>query len=337
MSEGLSYSREVSGWAGKRVLVTGAGGFIGSHLAGALVEAGAEVRAFLRYTSHASIGALAYENVADMEVVYGDLRDSAAVDAAVQDCEVVFHLGALIGIPYSYAAPRATVETNVGGTLNVLLSAMRHSPRMTICLSTSEVYGTPERVPITLEDPLQAQSPYAATKIGADMLARSFFTSFDLPVALARPFNAFGPRQSMRAVVPTILRQALSGDVLRLGSLHPVRDLTFVADTVAGLMALGAWEAAPGRVVQFGTGYGVTVGELVRMAGEIVGRELEVELDEQRVRPEPSEVQRLICDTTVAEAELGWRAQVSLEEGLRRTAEWIESDPSRTRTDIYAV
>ena len=319
------------------MLVTGAGGFIGSHLAGALLEAGADVRAFLRYTSQANLGALEQEKVSEMEIVHGDLRDSEVVDSAVEGCDAVFHLAALIGIPYSYVAPRDTVDTNVGGTLNVLLAARRHSPSITVSLSTSEVYGTPEQVPITLDNPLQAQSPYAASKIGADMLARSFHRSFDLPVALARPFNTYGPRQSMRAVVPTILRQALAGEVLRLGSLHPVRDLTFVSDTVAGLMALGAWDGAPGRVVQFGTGHGVTVGELVRMAGEIVERELQVEVEEQRVRPELSEVQRLICDTTVAAQELGWRAEVSLEDGLRRTADWIAEHPLTARSDVYTV
>ena len=320
------------------MLVTGAGGFIGSHLAGALVRAGAEVAGFLRYTSTAATGALRFEQAAEeIELIRGDLRDPEAVRAAVRGREAVLHLGALVGIPYSYESPRQVVETNVTGTLNVLQAARAELTGLVLCMSTSEVYGTPEAVPIGEGDRLRPQSPYAASKVAADMLALSFHRSYGLPVALARPFNVYGPRQSARAVVPTILSQALAGSGVRLGSLDPVRDLTFVEDTVDGVLALGAWPEAPGRTIGLGTGTGVSVAELVRLAGEAVGRELEVVVEPERVRPAESEVQQLVCDPAVARRELGWRARTGLRQGLERTAAWIEQHLDEYAVGAYSV
>jgi nucleoside-diphosphate-sugar epimerase len=320
------------------VLVTGAGGFIGSHLAGALVRAGAEVAGFLRYTSTAATGTLRFEEAAsEIELVRADLRDSEAVRAAVRGRDAVLHLGALVGIPYSYGSPRDVVETNVTGTLNVLQAARAELTGLVVCMSTSEVYGTPEAVPIREGDRLRPQSPYAASKVAADMLALSFHRTYGLPVALARPFNVYGPRQSARAVVPTVLSQALAGRQVRLGALEPVRDLTFVEDTVEGLLALGAWPEAPGATVAFGTGSGVSVAQLVELAGEVVGHELEVVAEPERVRPEGSEVDELVCDPALAERELGWRARTGLRDGLERTAAWIEEHLEEYRVGAYAV
>jgi NAD dependent epimerase/dehydratase len=327
-----------SHWAGKAVLVTGAGGFIGSHVVDRLVSEGAVVRAFLHYNSRGDVGALGWESDLDaVDLRFGDLRDEDALAAAADGCDTVLHLGALIAIPYSYVAPRDVVETNVLGTLNVLSAARRTGARRVVCLSTSEVYGTPESDVITERDRLSAQSPYAASKIGADQLALSFHRSFDLPVGVVRPFNTYGPRQSARAVIPTILSQGLAGRPLALGALHPVRDFLYVEDTVSGVLAFAAWEGAPGSLLHVGTGEGVTVGELVRLAGEVLGRELDVELDEQRVRPDASEVQRLVCDASAARERLGWEPEVPLRDGLERTVEWIARNLARYRPDVYAV
>lgn len=320
------------------MLVTGAGGFIGSHVAGRLVEEGAEVRVLLRYTSDPGLGALEHDPRTDeLDVRRGDLRDPDAVDDACAGCDSLLHLGALVAIPYSYAAPRAFVETNVLGTLNVLNAARRHGPRGLVCLSTSEVYGTPERVPIREGDPLSPQSPYAASKVGADALALSYHRSFGVPVVLARPFNTYGPRQSARAVIPTILSQALSEGPVRLGSLEPVRDLTYVADMVEGLLALGATDHLAGRTIHFGSGQAVSIAELVTLTETVLGRELEIRVDEQRIRPADSEVARLVCDAQVARAELGWSPRVSLSDGLASTARWIEANLDGYRPRVYAV
>jgi len=325
-------------WAGKAVLVTGAGGFIGSHLVDRLVTEGADVRAFLHYNSRGDVGALGWESdLSDVDVRFGDLRDEGALTAAAGGCQTILHLGALIAIPYSYVAPRDVVETNVLGTLNVLAAARRVEAERVVCLSTSEVYGTPEGEAISERDRLNAQSPYAASKIGADQLALSFHRSYGLPVGVVRPFNTYGPRQSARAVIPTILSQGLAGRELSLGSLHPVRDFLYVEDTVAGVLAFATWDEAPGSLLHIGTGEGVTVEEVVRLAGELLGRELEVRLDPQRVRPDASEVQRLVCDARAARDRLGCEPEVSLREGLERTARWIERNLERYRPDLYAI
>lgn len=319
------------------MLVTGAGGFIGSQVVGRLQREGAEVRAFLRYSSRETLGELEWEDAASIDVRFGDLRDAPSVEAAAEGCDVVLHLGAHISVPYSYAAPREVLETNALGTLNVLLAARAAGAERVACLSSSEVYGTPETVPITEAHALNAQSPYAASKVAADMLVLSFHASYGVPAGLVRPFNAYGPRQSARAVIPTVVSQALAGGPLQLGALHTVRDFTYVDDTVAGILAFAAWEGAPGRVVQLGTGVGVSVGEIVELVGEIVGRELAVEEDEQRLRPAASEVQRLVCDPSLASEVLGWRPEVELRDGLARTVAWVDAHLDRYRPGRYVV
>ena len=324
--------------AGRRALVTGGGGFIGGHLCGALVVEGARVRALVRYNSRNDRGTLDWlpqDIAAEVEVVMGDLRDPESVSASVAGTETVFHLGAQIAIPYSYVNPRDFFETNVLGTLNVAQACLAHDVERLVSTSTSEVYGSAQTVPITEDHPLEAQSPYAASKIGADKLIDSYHRSFGLPSVIVRPFNTFGPFQSARAIVPTIVSQALSGDGLRLGSLHPRRDMTFVGDTVAGFIAAAGAPTAVGRTIQLGTGVDVSVGDLVAHVSEILGRELQVELDESRVRPPASEVERLISTPRLAGELTGWTAATSLREGLERTIAWIEENLVRYRTGEY--
>ena len=326
---------------GRKALVTGAGGFIGSHLVERLVRDGAQVRALCRYNSRNEHGALDWlppEVRAELDVQLGELRDVESVSRAVAGVEVVFHLGAQIAIPYSYVNARDYFETNVLGSLNVAQAALRHDVERVVHTSTSEVYGTAQTVPITEEHPLEAQSPYAASKIGADKLMDSFHRSHGLPVVVLRPFNTYGPRQSARAVIPTIISQALAGPTLRLGSTDPRRDLTFAADTAAGFVAAaGAGEPAVGRTVQLGTGESVSVGETVELVGELLGTALEVETDTARVRPEASEVRVLVSDPSRARELLGWEPTVPLRDGLERTLRWIEANQARFRTGEYVI
>lgn len=328
----------MSGISGRRVLVTGAGGFIGSHLVATLVERGANVRGLIRYTSRGDRGALAWldEDVSEaVEIVLGDVRDAESVAAASKDTDVVMHLAAQIAIPYSYVNPRDFFETNVLGTFNVARAALDNGVSRVVHTSTSEVYGTAQTVPITEDHPLETQSPYAASKLGADKLIDSFHRSFELPATVLRPFNTYGPHQSARAVIPTIITQALAGGVVRLGSLDPRRDMTFVTDTAAGFIAAAESDAALGRTVQLGTGTDHSIGEIVETVGEIVGRELEVELDEQRVRPPDSEVMRLISSPALAAELMDWKPTVDLREGLERTLKWIEANLHRYRVGDY--
>lgn len=329
----------MSGIAGKNVLVTGAGGFIGAHLTMAVAAGGAAgVRALVRYNSRNERGTLDWldrDSIADVEVVLGDLRDPESVASAVDGMDVVLHLGAQIAIPYSYVNPRDFVETNVVGSLNVAQAALAAGVERVVHTSTSEVYGTAQTVPITEQHPLVAQSPYAASKIAADQLMDSFHRSFELPVVVLRPFNTYGPFQSARAVIPTIVSQALAGGSLRLGSLHPRRDLTFVADTAAGFVAAATAPQAVGRTIQLGTGEDHSIGELVEIVSELLGRELEVELEDQRVRPKGSEVELLLSRPELARELLGWEPTVGLREGLAATIEWIEANRGRYRTDEY--
>jgi dTDP-glucose 4,6-dehydratase len=328
-------------FAGKIAVVTGAGGFIGSHLVEHLVGEGARVRAMLRYTSRGQRGALDLlpEGVLDnVEVTLGDVRDFDAVRAICRGADAVFHLAALIGIPYSYEHPQEVIDTNIIGTSNVLLAAKElGSLERIILTSTSEVYGSALRVPMDEDHPLQAQSPYSATKIGGDALGISFQRSFGLPISVVRPFNAYGPRQSARAVIPTILSQAIAGLTLRLGALDTTRDFTYVADTARGFVAVAQSEKTVGEVINVGSGSEVSIREIVRMAGDIVGRELTVEGDDQRMRPAASEVSRLHSDSSKAARLAGWRAEVPLEEGLRRTAGWIREHLDLYRPREYAI
>jgi dTDP-glucose 4,6-dehydratase len=322
----------------KTVLVTGAGGFIGSHLAERLAELNARVRALVHYNALGSAGWLDSSPCRDrIEVLAGDICDRDSVRAAMQGTEIVFHLAALIAIPYSYHAPESYVRTNVAGTLNVLQSARELGVKRVVHTSTSEVYGTARQVPIEETHPLQGQSPYSASKIGADKMAEAFHLSFDLPVVTIRPFNTFGPRQSARAVIPTIITQALDGSVVRLGSLHPTRDLNYVSNTVDGFLRAAVEPAAVGRTINLGSGREISIGDLAALIGRLMGRSLTVTSEDQRVRPEKSEVERLLASNELAASLLKWRPVVDLEEGLRRTIEWIKANRDKYRPDTYTL
>jgi dTDP-glucose 4,6-dehydratase len=321
-------------------LVTGAGGFIGSHLVERLVRTGACVRAFCRYTSRNDRGLLEWlspEVQAEVDIVLGDLRDPESVAAAVAGMDSVFHLGAQIAIPYSYVNPRDFVETNVLGSLNVAQAALHHSVQRVVHTSTSEVYGTAQRMPITEDHPLEAQSPYAASKIGADKLMDSMHRAHGLPVVVLRPFNTYGPRQSARAVIPTIITQALRGSTIKLGSLAPRRDLTYVEDTAAGFVAAARADGVVGRTIQLGTGHAASVGRIVGFVGELLGKELTVQTDPQRVRPAASEVQMLLSDPSRARESCGWEPHMELRDGLERTIAWIEAHQERFREGQYVI
>ena len=327
-------------WRNRRVLVTGAGGFIGSHLAERLVELGARVRALVRYNSRNDWGLLELLPAPiknEMEVVLGDLTDPHSTTRMVQGQEVIFHLAALIAIPYSYRAPALYVSTNCGGTVNLLEAARQHGVERFVHTSTSETYGTAQYTPIDEAHPLRGQSPYAASKIGADKLAESYHLSFGVPVATIRPFNTYGPRQSARAIIPTIISQGLSGEVIRLGSLSPVRDLTFVSDTVAGFLKVAESPQAVGEVINVGYGKSVSIGELAEKIVAIVGGQKQIVTEDARVRPEASEVLELLCDHRKAKALLGWQPQVSLEAGLERTVHYIRDNLSLYKPEIYNV
>jgi NAD dependent epimerase/dehydratase len=328
-------------WRGKRVLVTGADGFIGSHLVERLVREGASVRAFCLYNSQGSWGWLdtaSAEVQRTIDVRLGDIRDPRLVANATQGVDVVFHLAALIAIPYSYAAPQSYLETNVLGTLHVLEASRTHGVSRVVCTSTSEVYGTPAELPIRETHPLQAQSPYAASKVGADQLALSYHASFELPVMLLRPFNTYGPRQSTRAVLPTILLQLIEGQrEIELGRLDPRRDLTFVADTVDGFVRAGLAPGVEGTTIQLGTGRSVSIGDLFETAQRVLGVDATIKHDPRRLRPDASEVLVLLSDPTLAQQRLGWTAPTSLEEGIARTAEWLRVHRDRYRAGFLHV
>jgi NAD dependent epimerase/dehydratase len=327
-------------WPALRVLLTGAGGFIGSHLAERLVHAGAHVRAFVHYNSRNDRGLL--EDVNDdvqaaMEIVLGDLTDATTVRRAVADCQLVFHLGALIAIPYSYQAPRHFIDTNVIGTLNVLQACLEEGVLKVVHTSTSETYGSARYTPMDEHHPLQGQSPYAASKIAADKLAESFYCSFNLPVATMRPFNTFGPRQSARAVIPTIISQALAGDTIHLGALTPVRDFTFVEDTVAAFMKVAEASDTVGQVVNIGTGQGITIGEVANIVLSMCGGQKHVMADQERFRPTKSEVLELVCNNTKAKALLGWEPQYTLSQGLQKTCAYIKDHLHLYKTHMFTL
>jgi NAD dependent epimerase/dehydratase len=325
-------------WSGKKVLVTGAGGFIGSHLTEALVIAGATTTAMVRYNSGSLIGNLAFSDAKvrkEMQIVSGTIEDSDFVYRVVEKQDIVFHLAALIAIPYSYEAPRTYVRTNVEGTLNVLEAARRYGVSRVVHTSTSEVYGTALRTPIDESHPLQGQSPYSASKIAADKLAESYYRSFATPVTTVRPFNTFGPRQSARALIPTIISQALKRHEIRLGSLTPERDMTFVSDTVSGFMAAAATPAIEGETINLGTGETYSVGSFAKRILGLMEVDKPVIQEDERLRPPLSEVMKLVSDNAHARDVMGWSPTVSLDDGLRRTIEFVRTHPTFYQTERY--
>lgn len=322
-------------WSNKRVMVTGAGGFLGSHLVEQLLAEGAEVRAFVRYNSRGDPGLLRLIQTKDrsrLEIVAGDLRDENAIRKAVEASQIIFHMGAMISIPYSYRHPVEVAETNFMGTLNILVACRDYKVERLIHTSSSEVYGTALQVPINESHPLQGQSPYSASKIGADKLAESFFCAYELPVVTVRPFNTYGPRQSARAVIPTIITQALSLNSIRLGNQNTSRDFTFVKDTVAGLMKAAESTGVEGQVLNLGTGQEIRIGDLAQKIIQKIGRSVEIDMDPVRLRPERSEVLRLLSDNTLARKSLGWEPKVSLDDGLNETIDWIKA-----HLDLYRI
>src|SRR3954451_3858393 len=324
----------------EHVLVTGAGGFIGSHLCETLVQRGARVRALCRYTSRRSEGNLAELPAAvrrEIEVEFGDVRDGDFTRGLVAGIDTVFNLAASISVPYSFVAPREVVTTNVEGTLSMLSAVRDASVRRMVQVSSSEVYGTAQYTPIDERHPLDAQSPYAASKVGADKLAESFNLSFDLPVVLARPFNTYGPRQSLRAVIPAIVAQALDGGELALGALTPRRDFVYVADTVNGLITLAEHDATASGTYNIATGEDVSVGEVVDIVGELLGRELAVQTSEERLRPVNSEVHLLLGDATRLREATGWAPTTTVRDGLGAVIEWMRTTALPSLGGTYAV
>mgnify|MGYP001436627004 CR=1 FL=1 len=331
----------------KKILVTGADGFIGSHLTEELVRLGCNVRAFVYYNSFNSWGWLdesPKEILDNLEVFAGDIRDTHGVLKAMEGCDIVFHLAALIAIPYSYHSPDTYVETNIKGTLNILQAARKLDVAKVIHTSTSEVYGTARFVPITEDHPLQGQSPYSASKIGADQMALAFYASFGTPVAIIRPFNTYGPRQSARAVIPTIITQIASGKRrIKLGSLHPTRDFNYIKDTVRGFIAIAKSDQSVGEVINIGSNYEISIGETARLIADVMGVEIEIETDPQRTRPEKSEVERLWADNTKAKRLLNWEPLYAGKEGLRRgleeTVAWFTEPKNleRYKIDLYNI
>lgn len=325
-------------WKERKVLVTGAGGFIGSHLTERLVELGADVKAFVHYNAQGRWGWLEDSNIrSEIEVIAGDICDRDSVYNAVNGTEVVFHLAALIGIPYSYDAPVSYMRTNIEGTLNVLQAARKLNIERVVQTSTSEVYGTARCVPISEEHPLQGQSPYSATKIAADKITEAFHLSFDLPVSTIRPFNTFGPRQSSRAVIPTIITQILTQSNVHLGNLESTRDFNFVSDTVEGFIKIAESLDAIGEVINIGSGTEISIGNLVSTIMKIAGREIPIISDKKRLRPEKSEVDRLCADNTKAKKILGWQPKYKLTEGLIKTIEWMEENLEIYRPCKYTI
>lgn len=325
-------------WENKQVLVTGAGGFIGSHLTERLVQLGAKTRALIHYNALGRRGWLDYsDHKGDIEFISGDIADSDIVHKAIEDCDIVFHLAALIAIPYSYHAPRSYVRTNIEGTLNVVQAARELGVERVLHTSTSEVYGTAQYVPIDEKHPLQGQSPYSASKIGADKIAESYHLSFDVPVVTIRPFNTFGPRQSARAVIPTIITQCLSGKNIKLGNLAPTRDMNFVANTVDGYLAGAQSSGAVGQTINLGTGQEISIGDLANLIIELTDANSVIEADEQRMRPENSEVDRLLAANSLASELMDWTPRFTLREGLEQTIVWLEQNMALYRPGEYAI
>ncbi len=323
----------------KRILVTGADGFIGSHLVEALVKEGTKVSALSFYNAVNSWGWLEeIDCLEEVEVITGDIRDANHMKEITKQKDMIFHLAALIAIPYSYIAPAGYIATNVEGTLNLCRGALENGCSRFLHTSTSEVYGTARYVPIDEAHPLQAQSPYSASKIGADAIAMSFFHSFELPLVTARPFNTYGPRQSARAVIPTLITQIAAGKKeIQLGSLSPTRDFNYVKDTVRGLIGLACCDEAMGQVVNIGSGSEIAIGQLVEMIKELMDSDAEITTDEQRVRPGSSEVERLLCNNTLVKRLVGYVPRYTLEQGLKETIAWVKKNLAKYKTNIYNV
>lgn len=313
-------------WKNRKVLLTGGGGFIGSHLAEELVTAGAKVKCFVHYNSRDDDGmieCLDNKIAGDLEIIRGDLLDAAGVLNAMKGIDTVFHLGALISIPYSYVHPYHVVQVNILGTMHILTAAKEVGVRRVVHTSSSEVYGTARHVPISEEHPLQGQSPYSASKIGADKMAESFYCAYNLPVCTIRPFNTYGPRQSGRAVIPAIITQALKNESIKLGALHPTRDFTYVGDTVRGFIKMAEADNVVGEVVNIGSGSEISIGELANNIMSIIGVQKQIVCEEKRVRPANSEVERLVCDNSKAKKLLDWQPKILLNDGLKKTISWM--------------
>lgn len=327
----------------KKILVTGADGFIGSHLVEALLKEGCRVKAFVYYNSFNSWGwldTLPKGKIKDVEIFSGDVRDANGVRTAAKGMDVIFHLAALIGIPFSYHSPDSYIDTNIKGTLNILQASRDLNIKRVVVTSTSEVYGTARYVPIDEKHPFQGQSPYSASKIGADRIAESFYRSFGLPVVIARPFNTYGPRQSARAVIPTIITQLLSGSKeVKLGSIHPTRDLNYVQDICRGFLALGRCDEAVGREVNIGSGQEISIGGLAKTIISIINPKAKIVSEDLRKRPEKSEVERLICNNSLIHKLTGWKPEVSLKDGLIKTIDWFKKaeNCNKYKWDIYNV
>ncbi len=327
-------------WNEKKVLVTGAGGFIGSHMVEKLARSGAKVRAFVRYNSRGDPGLLSMlptEVFDKLELIAGDLRDLPAMITASRDVEIILHLGALIAIPYSYKHPAEVIESNVLGTMNVLLAGRENRVMRIVHTSTSEVYGSAIRVPIDETHPLQGQSPYSASKIGADKLAESFYCAYDLPIVTIRPFNTYGPRQSARAVIPSIIIQAITQYKIHLGNLEAYRDFTYVSDTVEGFLRAAQTPGIEGKTINLGVGSEIRIIDLANEIFSILGKSLEIEVDSERLRPQKSEVTRLLSDNRLARELLGWVPQINLREGLTRTIEWISEHKQYYQSTQYQI
>lgn len=339
-----------SGWVqfkNKKILITGADGFIGSHLTEELVKLGCDVRAFVLYNSFNSWGWLDHtlkDIKENLEVFSGDIRDPYGVKKAMNGCDIVLHLAALIAIPYSYHSPDTYVDTNIKGSLNIVQAAKELGVEKVVHTSTSEVYGTARFVPITEEHPLQGQSPYSASKIGADQIVMSFYNSFNTPVAIIRPFNTYGPRQSARAVIPTVITQIASGKrKIKLGALHPTRDFNYVKDTVRGFISMAEADKSVGEVINIGSNYEISIGDTVQLIAEVMGVEIEIETDQMRIRPEKSEVERLWADNTKAKKLLGWEPVFGGRDGFKRgveeTAAWFcnPENLKQYKADLYNI
>jgi len=331
------------GLENKKILITGADGFIGSHLVERILEEGAEVKAFVFYNSFNSWGwldTLSDEKLSNVEVFTGDIRDANGVRAVIKDVDIVFHLAALIGIPFSYQSTDSYIDTNIKGTLNLIQACRDYDIEKVIVASTSEVYGTALYNPIDEKHPLQPQSPYSASKIGSDALAESFYRSFSLPIIIARPFNTYGPRQSARAIIPTILTQVLNGiSEIKLGSLHPTRDLNYVHDICSGFIVLSKCDSAIGKAVNIGSGQEISIGKIAQLMIGLTNSKATVISEEIRKRPEKSEVERLVCDNSLIKELTGWVPEISLKEGLEKTIEWFSNrkNLSKYKWNIYNI